>query len=92
MRKEGNTNFELTKTKQNILKIRKRMNRREIENEKFDNFSKEKIITYLFIFLFTPYGLYRLYDRKNGFLKQQKIIWTLVSLIYVVCLIENFLR
>ena len=44
----------LTETQKNIIQIRKRMNRRSIEEEKFDGFTKEKTWTYLWIFLFTP--------------------------------------
>ena len=34
---------ELTETQKNIIQIRKRMNRRAFEEEKFNGFTKEKI-------------------------------------------------
>lgn len=81
----------LTETQKNIIQIRKRMNRRSIEEEKFDGFTKEKTWTYLWIFLFTPYGVYRLFDKKNEFLYQQKIAWLIVSIVYVIYLIKQLI-
>ncbi|MGR5686709.1 hypothetical protein [Thomasclavelia ramosa] len=80
---------ELTETQKNIIQIRKRMNRRSIEEEKLDGFTKEKMWTYLWIFLFTPYGVYRLFDKKNEFLYQQKVAWLIVSVVYVIYLIKQ---
>lgn len=88
-RKKHKQDIELTDTQKNIVKIRKRMNRRDIEEEKFNGFAKPKLWTYLWIFLFTPYGLYRLFDKKNGFLKQQKVVWTIVAIVYVCCLLQS---
>ena len=79
----------LTETQKNIIQIRKRMNRRSIEEEKFDGFTKAKTWTYLWIFLFTPYGEYRLFDKKNEFLYQQKVAWLIVSVVYVIYLIKQ---
>ena len=39
---------ELTDTQKNIIQIRKRMNRRAIEEEKFKGFTKAKLWTYLY--------------------------------------------
>ena len=80
---------ELTETQKNIIQIRKRMNRRSIEEEKFNGFTKKKMWTYLWIFLFTPYGVYRLFDKKNEFLYQQKVAWLIVSVVYVIYLIKQ---
>lgn len=80
---------ELTETQKSIIQIRKRMNRRSIEEEKFDGFTKAKTWTYLWIFLFTPYGVYRLFDKKNEFLYQQKVAWLIVSVVYVIYLIKQ---
>lgn len=80
---------ELTETQKNIIQIRKRMNRRSIEEEKLDGFTKEKMWTYLWILLFTPYGVYRLFDKKNEFLYQQKVAWLIVSVVYVIYLIKQ---
>lgn len=82
-------NVELTETQKNIIRIRKRMNRRAIEEEKFDGFTKAKMWTYLWIFLFTPYGVYRLFDKKNKFLYQQKVLWLIVAVVYVIYLIKH---
>lgn len=82
-------NVELTETQKNIIRIRKRMNRRAIEEEKFDGFTKAKMWTYLWIFLFTPYGVYRLFDKKNKFLYQQKVLWLIVAVVYVIYLIKQ---
>lgn len=83
---------ELTDTQKNIIQIRKRMNRRAIEEEKFNGFTKAKLWTYLWIFLFPPYGIYRLFDRKNEFLYQQKVVWVIVALVYVICIINQFIN
>lgn len=66
--------------------IRKRMNRRSLESESINSFSTYKIITYLFIFLFPPYGLYRLYSGKSEFVYQEKIVQTMVCTVYAVVL------
>lgn len=91
-KKNKDGKIELTETQKNIIKIRKRMNRRDLEEEKFNGFAKEKLWTYLWIFLFPPYGLYRLFDQKNGFLKQQKIVWCIVCVVYVLCLIDGYIK
>ncbi len=83
---------ELTDTQKNIIQIRKRMNRRAIEEEKFNGFTKAKLWTYLWIFLFPPYGIYRLFDSKNKFLYQQKVVWVIVALVYVICIINQFIN
>lgn len=83
---------ELTDTQKNIIQIRKRMNRRAIEEEKFKGFTKAKLWTYLWIFLFPPYGIYRLFDSKNKFLYQQKVVWVIVALVYVICIINQFIN
>lgn len=82
---------ELTETQKNIIQIRKRMNRRSIEEEKFHGFTKAKMWTYLWIFLFAPYGVYRLFDKKNEFLFQQKVAWFIVAVVYVICLMKEFI-
>ena len=38
---------ELTETQKNIIQIRKRMNRRSIEEEKFNGFTKKKMVVNL---------------------------------------------
>ncbi|UTY40680.1 hypothetical protein NMU03_07970 [Allocoprobacillus halotolerans] len=83
---------ELTETQKNIIQIRKRMNRRAFEEEKFNGFTKEKMWTYLWVFLFTPYGIYRLFDKKNEFLYQQKVAWLIVAIVYMVCIINQWMR
>lgn len=82
---------ELTDRQKNIAQIRKRMNRRAIEEEKFNGFTKDKLWTYLWIFLFPPYGIYRLFDQKNQFLYQQKVIWLIVAIVYVVYIIKQII-
>ena len=82
---------ELTDRQKNIVQIRKRMNRRAIEEEKFNGFTKEKLWTYLWVFFFPPYGIYRLFDQKNQFLYQQKVIWLIVAIVYVVYIIKQII-
>ena len=82
---------ELTDRQKNIAQIRKRMNRRSIEEEKFNGFTKAKLWTYLWIFLFPPYGIYRLFDQKNEFLYQQKTIWVIVAIVYIVYIVKQFI-
>ncbi|MCI5774459.1 MAG: hypothetical protein MR210_07860 [Erysipelotrichaceae bacterium] len=91
-KKNKENKIELTETQKNIIKIRKRMNRRDLEEEKFNGFAPEKVWTYLWIFLFPPYGIYRLFDKKNNFLKQQKIIWCIVSVVYMLCLFDALVK
>ena len=74
---------ELTETQKNIIQIRKRMNRRSIEEEKFNGFTKKKMWTYLWIFLFTPYGIYRLFDNYSA-------IYLLVYNIELLCFWQYF--
>ena len=81
---------ELTETQKNIIQIRKRMNRRSIEEEKFNGFTKKKMWTYLWIFLFTPYGIYRLFDKNNEFLYQQKVVWLIVGIVYIVITMQIY--
>ena len=63
-----------------------------IEEEKFNGFTKKKMWTYLWIFLFTPYGIYRLFDENNEFLYQQKVIWLIVGIVYIICMINQFIH
>ena len=89
---------ELTETQKNIIQIRKRMNRRSIEEEKFNGFTKKKMWTYLWIFLFTPYGIYRLFDENNelSFLKdvitEIPLIGTITKVIYYSDKAKNILQ
>lgn len=74
--------------KATIKELRKEINRLEIESEPVRPFAKQKVITYGWLFLFPPYGLYKLFNQNSPFRIQEKIVWTLISLVYMIKLIE----
>lgn len=87
-----NKNNDLTKTQNEILERRKRINRRSLEEEKVEPFTKYKIITYLFIFLFTPYGLYRLLCKNSPFKKGEKIVYTIIGIVYIISIYDTIIK
>ncbi len=90
MKKNKNEEVELSDVQKEILIRRKRINRRALEEEKVEPFSRYKIITYIFIFLFTPYGLYRLLKKDSPFKKGEKIVYSFVSVVYLMALYSAF--
>ena len=84
--------IELSKEQKSIVATRKRINRRELESEKVDPFSKYKTITYIFIFLFTPYGLYRIWNKDSTFKYGEKLVYTMIAIIYFITIVNAIFK
>lgn len=80
--------IELTQTQKEIIQRRKRINRRDLEEEKIKPFARYKVLTYLFIFLMPPYGLYRVHKKGSPFTYTEKWAQTIVAIVYVSALFD----
>lgn len=56
------------------------------ENQIQEVFSKARIITYIWIIFFTPYGLFRVWGKGSTFRRSEKWVWTMIAIIYLFCL------
>ena len=83
--------FQLNDTQKNINRIRKRMNRLDMEQEKVKMFTKYKLWTYMWVFLFPPYGMYRVWKKNSTFTYSERMIQTITCVTYTVVLINIFL-
>ncbi|MFV0393401.1 MAG: hypothetical protein ACK5LC_03250 [Coprobacillaceae bacterium] len=79
----------ITKRQMNIIQLRKKLN--TPDPNAVHVFTKYKIITYIFVIVFPPYALYRLWSKKTEFNKQEKMVQTVVSLIYMYLVIMNLI-
>lgn len=59
------------------------------QREDIHPFSPGKPMTYLWLMLFPPVGLYRLLRLPLGFSRSEKTVWTMVTLIYLVSLLSS---
>lgn len=80
----------LTPTQRNIRMLRKRINRRSLEEKKIHPFARYKVLTYLWIFLFTPYGVFRLYRKNSGFGIEEKIVQSIAAIVYA-CIVLSYI-
>ena len=46
--------------------------------------SKWRIITYLWVVFFPPYGLYRIWCSESNFRKSERYVWTFMIICYVM--------
>lgn len=76
----------LTERQKHIAQLREKLN--APDPEAVHPFTKYKIITYIFNILFPPYALYRIWCSKSEFNSNEKMIQTLVCVIYVITLIS----
>lgn len=76
----------LTDRQKNIVRLREKMNAPDPNAVR--PFTKYKIITYIFNIVFTPYALYRIWNKKSEFNSSEKGIQTAVCIIYVIVLIS----
>ncbi len=53
-------------------------------------FSKWRIITYLWIVFFPPYGLYRVLSKESTFQKSEKYCWTFMIIMYMLYFAYHF--
>lgn len=49
---------------------------------------KGRISTYLWVFLFPPYGMYRIWGGETTFRRSEKWVWTMIMLGYLFYLIK----
>lgn len=54
------------------------------ERQMQDVLSKARIITYIWIILFPPYGLYRVWGGESTFRRSEKWVWTLIAAVYLI--------
>lgn len=54
------------------------------ERQLQDVLSKARIITYIWIILFLPYGLYRVWGGESTFRRSEKWVWTLIAAAYLI--------
>ncbi len=61
------------------------------ENDDMDRLrlilSKWRIFTYIWVVLFPPYGLYRVWSKRSNFTQAEKYLWSFVVVVYVASLI-----
>lgn len=76
----------LTAAQMRVQDLRKRINRRDLEAEKIQYYTKYKNLTYAWIFVFPPYGWHRLWRKDTEFQYQEKVLLTMISLVYLVSL------
>lgn len=89
---QSKNNEPLTERQENIVKLRKRINRREMEEEKTPAFTKQRLISYVWLFAFTPYGLFRIWQKDSGFKQQEKIVYTMIGIVYLTALYLNVVK
>lgn len=77
----------LTKRQRNIIRLRTKLNKSDPNAVKV--FTKYKIITYIFVLLFPPYALYRIWSKNSTFNSNEKMVQTMVSLLYMYFIIVN---
>jgi len=53
-----------------------------------DVFSKGRIITYMWIVLCPPYGLFRVWNPSSEFRRPEKWVWTMI----VICTLFTFVK
>jgi hypothetical protein len=58
----------------------------EIQME--DMFSKTRIISYLWLIFFPPYGLYRVWNKVSVFRRSEKWVWTMMVVIYLITFLK----
>jgi hypothetical protein len=81
---------ELTEMQKRNLALRKELNS-YVDPHAIRPFSPGKPLTYLMLFLLPPYGLYRLWKMDLGFTRSEKVVQTMISVLFVYFLIETFL-
>ena len=50
--------------------------------------TKWRLVTYAWIVFFPPYGLYRIWSKESTFWRSEKVMWTLMIIVYML----QFLR
>ncbi|WP_432629375.1 hypothetical protein [Brotaphodocola sp.] len=58
------------------------------EREMSDVFSKERIITYLWLIFFPPCGLFRVWKKESAFHRSEKWVWTMIEIAYIVYFLQ----
>ena len=53
-----------------------------------DVFSKSRIITYLWIVICPPYGLFRVWSPSSEFRRPEKWVWTMIA----ICTLVTFVK
>ena len=79
----------LTERQIHIIQLREKLN--APDKDAVNVFTKYKITTYIFNIVFPPYALYRIWCKKSEFNGREKMIQTLVCVVYVYCLIKIML-
>lgn len=54
-------------------------------------FTKWRLITYLWIVFFPPYGLYRVWSKDSTFRRSEKWVWTFMIIAYILYFIKLIL-
>lgn len=70
--------------KENIQELRNKIN--QVDSNEIHPFTKYKIITYLWIFLFAPYALYRVWKKDTEFNRTEKAAQTF----FICCCVCSF--
>lgn len=73
-------------------RVRVKKLRDELNNttEDIKPFTKYKIITYIFVFIFPPYGMYRVWKKDSGFVITEKAAQTFVACTFISTLLSMF--
>lgn len=61
------------------------------DNLMADNFSKERILTYLSVIFLPPYALYRIWRDGSSFRRSEKWAWTMMVTVYLLYFLKLML-
>ncbi|WP_394523407.1 hypothetical protein [Lacrimispora sp. JR3] len=66
----------------------KRIETRIQETGMEDVFSRERMLSYLWIIFFPPYGLYRVWNKASSFRRSEKWVWTMMIMVSMITFLK----
>lgn len=49
-----------------------------------EGFTKWRMVTYVWLILFPPYGLYRVWSKESTFTRSERVVWTFMMIVYML--------
>ena len=72
--------------KQHIRELTDQLN--QPNSDEIHPFTKYKLVTYILIFVFPPYAMYRVWKKDSSFTSIEQIAETFVEIVYVISLLS----
>lgn len=72
--------------KAHIRELRDELNKPDPDS--IHPFTKYKLLTYIFVFIFPPYGMYRVWKKNSGFVITEKVAQTLLEIAFIGTLLS----